>query len=431
MFFKCRSGFASRLAYAAIFGLLVSGAASLTPVSRADAQDVKVSTAEFRPALARHGRWERHPRWGEVWVPAGRAVAWRPYQAGHWVYTDQWGWYWVTDDEEAEWGWITYHYGRWVLERPHGWVWIPGNEWGPAWVDWRRGNDQVGWAPLPPDEVAVTVRDNPDYWVFVRPRDLIAPRLSVVFLPFAQRAVYLRQTVVVNRTVIIRDRGPVVVVNPGIPPAYIAVAVGRPIHAYEVRPRVVFGTSGVHGAVVIRLGDNRPVPQIRESVVVRQTTIIQPAKQVPPPQALGRDERGRLGDDPPRAAQRPGTGDEQRQPPARGAQPPVTNELPRQPGAPRGAQPPATSEPPRQAEPPRRAQPPVTNELPRQPGPPRGAQPPAAEPRRPPPRPPVTNELPRQPGPPLGAQPRTAPRPAPAEGRRERPQGRQDERRRP
>ena len=54
---------------------------------------------------------------------------WRPYQYGHWVYTDEWGWYWVSDDVEADWGWVVYHYGRWAFERGFGWFWVPGDEW--------------------------------------------------------------------------------------------------------------------------------------------------------------------------------------------------------------------------------------------------------------------------------------------------------------
>src|SRR5437773_2233500 len=72
---------------------------------------------------------------------------WRPYTDGHWVYTDV-GWTWVS---EEPFGWATYHYGRWTRLRNIGWVWVPGDEWAPAWVSWRKNNDYVGWAPLPPE----------------------------------------------------------------------------------------------------------------------------------------------------------------------------------------------------------------------------------------------------------------------------------------
>ncbi len=39
--------------------------------------------------------------YGEVWVPDGVPPDWRPYEYGHWVYTDDWGWYWVSDDQRG------------------------------------------------------------------------------------------------------------------------------------------------------------------------------------------------------------------------------------------------------------------------------------------------------------------------------------------
>ncbi len=50
-------------------------------------------------------------------MPDGVPRDWRPYEYGHWVYTDDWGWYWVSDDDEDDWGWVVYHYGRWVHDR--------------------------------------------------------------------------------------------------------------------------------------------------------------------------------------------------------------------------------------------------------------------------------------------------------------------------
>ena len=42
--------------------------------------------------------------YGEVWVPDGVPRDWQPYEYGHWVYTDDWGWYWVSDDERRRLG---------------------------------------------------------------------------------------------------------------------------------------------------------------------------------------------------------------------------------------------------------------------------------------------------------------------------------------
>ena len=178
------------------------GVGPLTP-----AQAQYVVDAEFRIALSPYGRWQNHGRWGEVWLPDPIPSDWRPYTRGRWIYTDDWGWYWEAADEEAAWGWIAYHYGRWVLDRDLGWIWVPGEDWGPAWVDWRYGDDHVGWAPLPPDDLLVEYQDDPIYWSFVRPRYLLAPRVFLVLVPPRDRIVIIRRTKIVNRTVIVdRDR---------------------------------------------------------------------------------------------------------------------------------------------------------------------------------------------------------------------------------
>ena len=266
------------------------------------------ASADFRTALEPHGRWQRHSRWGDVWIPANRPRDWRPYTAGRWVYTNDWGWYWISDDSEARWGWATYHYGRWVLDNDLGWCWVAGDEWGPAWVQWRRGDgdaEYVGWAPLPPDEVVVTYRDEPRFWIFVRGRDFIAPRIASVILPIRQYDVFIRQTVIVNRTVVIRDR---FAVNPGIAPNLIAKFSGRPLRTFDVRPVVLAGTAQIPGALQVRAQDVRS-SNFRPQTTVRQTqNIVRAADRVQAPQPLAAGERGRLGDNPPRAAQgRPST----------------------------------------------------------------------------------------------------------------------------
>ncbi len=59
----------------------------------------------------------------------------------------EYGWTWLSD---YPWGWAPFHYGRWDFDNSFGWFWIPGNEWGPAWVTWRRANGYYGWAPMSP-----------------------------------------------------------------------------------------------------------------------------------------------------------------------------------------------------------------------------------------------------------------------------------------
>src|SRR5215468_11083890 len=282
----------------------------------AAAQAVSIS-AEFRTALEPYGAWQHHRRWGEVWIPSRVARDWRPYTVGHWVYTQDYGWYWASDEQEADWGLVTYHYGRWVFDNEFGWMWIPGSEWGPGWVQWRHGRQHVGWAPLPPDEVIVEYREAPQFWVFVRERDLVAPRVTAVILPPQEREVFFRDTAVVNRTVVLQDRR--FGVNPGIPPTYIAAAYGRPIPSYAISPRVFAGTANLPGATVVRADDVRSRERVREiareSTYVRQTTnTVAPTRELPPLQPLGANERGRLGALPPRAAQPGSTITEQNRP---------------------------------------------------------------------------------------------------------------------
>jgi hypothetical protein len=288
---------------AGVFSALFVVGAPLTGVTVTPAHAQASISVEFRTALQDHGRWERHSRWGDVWVPGNLARDWRPYTNGRWVYTDDWGWYWVEADAEASWGWVTNHYGRWVYDDDQ-WCWVPGEEWGPAWVEWRRSNnnDVVGWAALPPDDVVVEYRESPRSWVFVRSRDFVAPRIASVIVTEREYPVFFRETVVVNRTVVVRDRGPRFAVNPGIPAAFIAASVGRPLRSYEVQPRVFASTAQIRGAVVVREQDLRR-QGFRPQVTVRETrTEIRPERNISAPRALGAGEQGRLGDNPPRAA---------------------------------------------------------------------------------------------------------------------------------
>ena len=87
-------------------------------VQAVQAQDVSVSV-DFRTGLDPYGRWHRHSRWGEVWIPSRVDRDWRPYKIGRWIYTEDWGWYWASDED---FGWIVYHYGRWVFDLDLGWV---------------------------------------------------------------------------------------------------------------------------------------------------------------------------------------------------------------------------------------------------------------------------------------------------------------------
>jgi hypothetical protein len=289
------------LASAAVVALMVVAPAIDGSLSQAVAQTRVSVSVEFRNALEPYGRFVAHPRWGEVWRPGRVERDWKPYKFGRWAYTRDYGYYWVSDEREDDWGWIVYHYGRWIYDDDLGWCWIAGDRWAPAWVQWRRsrdasGEEVVGWAPLPPDELVVEVVDEPRYWYFVPVARIFAPRVWVTILP--PRPIYFERTVIINKTVVIRDDRYRIAVNPGLEPAYIAARIGRPIRAYDVRPRVLAGVTRFEGAEVIRPGE-----RVRERVRLRETTeVIRPADRVRPPQALQPTAEGRLGDRPPRAA---------------------------------------------------------------------------------------------------------------------------------
>jgi hypothetical protein len=130
--------------------LLISPVPLVATTSEAPAQvSFSVSFGYFHSVLAPYGHWYHHPRWGDVWRPTRVEIDFRPYHRGHWQYTHQFGWLWVSD---YVWGDIPFHYGRWVYDPFDGWLWIPGYVWGPAWVIWRSGGGYTGWFPMPPDD---------------------------------------------------------------------------------------------------------------------------------------------------------------------------------------------------------------------------------------------------------------------------------------
>jgi hypothetical protein len=157
----------------------------------------------FYTKLEPHGAWLESADYGYVWQPreAESSRSWRPYTNGRWVYTDA-GWTWIS---EEPFGWATYHYGRWTRLRGIGWVWVPGNEWAPAWVSWRKSNDYVGWAPLPPEarfDRSTGIHnwsDNyydigPDQYSFVASREFGAQRVESAIVPPERNLTIVNQT---------------------------------------------------------------------------------------------------------------------------------------------------------------------------------------------------------------------------------------------
>jgi len=104
--------------------------------------------------------------------------------------------------------------------RSVGWVWVPGDEWAPAWVSWRKGNDFVGWAPLPPDahfDRQTGIRNSVDsrydigaqQYNFVPANEFGGPQSSRVVVPAERNVTIINQTTnVTNITSTVVDRGP-------------------------------------------------------------------------------------------------------------------------------------------------------------------------------------------------------------------------------
>jgi len=120
--------------------------------------------------LDTYGSWSQVPQYGMVWSPSRVAVGWTPYQQGHWVWQDPWGWTWISSEP---WGWAPYHYGRWVNYSSR-WCWVPVAPavqrvaYAPALVAFvgsgpgfsasvtiGGGGGYVGWFPLAPHEAFV------------------------------------------------------------------------------------------------------------------------------------------------------------------------------------------------------------------------------------------------------------------------------------
>ncbi len=226
---------------AAIVVMLVACGVALNYSARpAQAQtDVSVNLSFFYDRLAPYGEWVEHPQYDWVWCPRDVSVDWRPYTDGRWVYTDDFGWTW---DSNQPWGWACFHYGRWDWDQDLGWFWVPGYVWGPAWVACRTGPGFIGWAPLPPvvgwdfgfglqlhdfDLDDIPFRR----WCFVEERFFDEPVLFTHILLPARNVTIFRLTRNVTTINIIGAR----IVNISVPTSQIEVATGRPVQHFQVR----------------------------------------------------------------------------------------------------------------------------------------------------------------------------------------------------
>jgi hypothetical protein len=112
------------------------------------------------------------------------------------------GWTWASD---YSWGWAPFHYGRWDFDHYYGWFWIPGNEWGPAWVSWRRAEGYYGWEPMEPG-ISLSVSfgrgydSHNDHWIFVRDRDIDRGDINHYYIGSADHDRIVRRSSVINNT---------------------------------------------------------------------------------------------------------------------------------------------------------------------------------------------------------------------------------------
>ena len=195
---------------------------------------VNVSIGSFYRPLAQHGRWvELRGRY--VFVPRVGSN-WRPYTEGRWAYTNRYGWMWVSDEP---FGWATYHYGRWAYSDRFGWNWVPGTRWAPAWVAWRRSNDYLAWAPLPPNpddrfgiSINISFGNIPNYyWRAVHARDFQSPDISNVVIGDNNQIISIvNQTEAAGDVTIVNN----VVVNNVVNVDFVERATGQQVVVHDV-----------------------------------------------------------------------------------------------------------------------------------------------------------------------------------------------------
>ncbi|MGZ5380894.1 MAG: DUF6600 domain-containing protein [Thermoanaerobaculia bacterium] len=171
------------------------------PLHRADASG-SVSISFFYDELSPHGDWVTVGSYGHCWRPRGIDRNWQPYLNGEWLYTEN-GWTWVSYDP---WGGDPYHYGTWSRSDAYGWVWIPGTIWAPAWVTWYVGDNDIGWAPVPPSfsvgysgYAGPPVTVSRSSYVFVPATQFVGVNVGTVRVPVTQNATLLARTRPVTR----------------------------------------------------------------------------------------------------------------------------------------------------------------------------------------------------------------------------------------
>lgn len=173
---------------------------------KANAQYDDVSLQTFYDELSPYGTWINDPEYGYVWRPDVDQREFRPYYSnGRWAMTE-YGNTWVSN---YDWGWAPFHYGRWIYNRYNSWVWIPDTVWGPAWVNWRSGGGNYGWAPMGP---SINININfgrryvtPDFcWNFIPQRHIYYNSYPRYYS--GRNRVYIQNTIIINNTYVSNNR---------------------------------------------------------------------------------------------------------------------------------------------------------------------------------------------------------------------------------
>jgi hypothetical protein len=187
-----------------VLALLLTVFAGACTVQQREAPQPRAAAGSYQlfyDELSPYGTWVEYPAYGYVWLPNVERD-FTPYGTnGHWVYSDN-GWLWVSG---YPWGWAVFHYGRWAYDDLYGWFWVPQNEWGPAWVVWRRSAGYYGWAPMGPGVTVETsfgreYRVPEDRWLFVPEREFGRPDIGRYYVDRSTNITIINNSTVINRT---------------------------------------------------------------------------------------------------------------------------------------------------------------------------------------------------------------------------------------
>jgi hypothetical protein len=184
--------------------------------------------------LDHYGNWQSDPEYGHVWYPTRVRTGWAPYQDGHWVWVDPWGWTWVDDEP---WGFAPSHYGRWA-SRGGRWCWVPGPVqsrayYAPALVAFIGGsNFQISISTGNVGGVA---------WFPLAPREVYRPAYSVSrgYFERLNRSNTIVNTTIINNYYNTTNVTNVVYANQRVPGAVVAVPTTTFVQAKPVRKDVI------------------------------------------------------------------------------------------------------------------------------------------------------------------------------------------------